>query len=55
MTFILLVFYYSIVLSPSGGGDGAVFSHFYTNHTTNSNLRVTSNLAYLPFIELLLL
>ena len=44
MTFILLVFYYSMV-SPCGGGDGVVFSDFYTNHATNSNLRVTSNLA----------
>ena len=35
MTFILLVFYYSMVLSPCGGGDGAVFSHFHTNHMTN--------------------
>jgi len=45
MTFILLVFYYSMVLSLCGGGDGVVFSHFYTYHMTNSNLRVTSNLA----------
>ena len=45
MTFILLDFYYSMVLSPYGGRDGAVFSHVYTNHTTNSNLQVTYNLA----------
>ena len=38
MTFILLVFYYSMVLAPWGGRDGTVFSHFYTNHMTNSNL-----------------
>jgi len=55
MTFILLVYYYTIVWSPynegtivwspCGGGDGAVFSHGYTIHTTNSNLQVTSHLA----------
>jgi len=45
MTLNLPVYYYSMVLSPFGGGHGAVFSDFYTNHTTNSNLRVTSNLA----------
>jgi len=55
MTFILLVFYNAMVLSPGGGGDGAVFYHGYTNYTTNSNLRVTSNLAELFFIVRLLL
>ena len=38
MSFIVVVFYYSIVWPPCGSGDGALFSHFYINYNTNSNL-----------------